>query len=1082
MKLLRFPRRSRSYLLVAVLALFSVGVLSLSNNSCKPNAASPQTNQTQSEGAAKPAKAATRLAAENVFAEAQRLQSEQNAESNVRAIDKYREAAELWRSATNFQQSSVALRKAGEILQLLGNTSAALVQYQEALTSSRKAKSPLDEARILNKLANLHFLTGDTKDAEENCRAALRLNRTIQNSEVEADGLSNLGETFYSYGDLVKAQEHQQRSLAIWHELGNQRGQAVSLTALGYYYANLGEPQKALDSADAGLSMARASSDLEVETLALIAVGNIKRRFGEEQEALESYATAMTIAERIGAKTSQAILLGGIGSVYYDMGDQRNALKNIEAATNLMERNGSKWGTAEGKLELGRIHHSLGNHEKALDYLVEAHALFKSVSMRRFESLTLRAIGQVYSSLGQPSRALEAYQQARRLTLIGQDQRLEAYALNYIGNVYEGLKDTNRALKYYSDALPLSRASADPIAETLSHYNLAHLERDRENLDEARRQIEAAIKIVESLRTKVSSQDLRTTYFATVRDSYQLYIDILMLLHRQSPSSGFEAEAFAVSERARARSFLELLREGRANVREGVDPTLLKKERELSEAFNIKAQRQMQLLSKKEKRAADEINKELEGLTTQLRQVREQIKSNSPRYAALTLPQPLSLREIQQQVLNDDSIILEYALGNERSYVWVVSRDSVAAYELPGRLEIERSAHRLYELFIAYQMVYGESLEQQTNRRRKAAEAMPAEIALLSELVLRPLAGKLQNKRLVIIPDGALQYIPFQMLTDPDSSQFLIGNHEIVNQPSASTLGLLLSEVTGDKSSTNSVAVLADPVFEADDPRVKPNANKTGESVNNEDLKQALRDIGLSADGIEIPRLLASKREADEIMNAIPWGTGLKAVGFAANRETVMGEKLADYRIIHFATHGLINNEHPELSGVVLSLFDQQGRPQDGFLRLHDIYNLRLPADLVVLSACSSGLGKDVKGEGLIGLTRGFMYAGASSVVASLWKVDDEATAELMKHFYYAMFRKGLAPPAALRDAQLVMARDKRWQSPYYWAGFVIQGRYDKNVATHWFVFLTPQRVAVTVGLLLSLTLACILILRRRRG
>jgi CHAT domain-containing protein len=199
--------------------------------------------------------------------------------------------------------------------------------------------------------------------------------------------------------------------------------------------------------------------------------------------------------------------------------------------------------------------------------------------------------------------------------------------------------------------------------------------------------------------------------------------------------------------------------------------------------------------------------------------------------------------------------------------------------------------------------------------------------------------------------------------------------------------------------------------------------------------------VNLSGDG-HIPRLLASRDEADAIMSVTPWRSGFQAMDFDASRATVMKTDLSDYRVVHFATHGLLNNEHPELSGVVLSLFDRKGQQQDGFLRLHDIYNLKLPVDLVVLSACNTGLGRDVKGEGLIGLTRGFMYAGASSVVASLWKVDDEATAELMRLFYGYMLRDGLSPAAALRKAQVTMSRQKRWQSPYFWAGFVIQGQY----------------------------------------
>jgi CHAT domain-containing protein len=191
-----------------------------------------------------------------------------------------------------------------------------------------------------------------------------------------------------------------------------------------------------------------------------------------------------------------------------------------------------------------------------------------------------------------------------------------------------------------------------------------------------------------------------------------------------------------------------------------------------------------------------------------------------------------------------------------------------------------------------------------------------------------------------------------------------------------------------------------------------------------------------------ITRLVFSRQEAQAILSLAPRATSFAALDFKASRATAISGELSKYGIIHFATHGLLNNKHPELSGILLSMVDEKGRPQDGFLQLSDIYDLNLPADLVVLSACETGLGRTVNGEGLIGLTRGFMYAGAARIVASLWKVDDAATAALMEQFYREMLTNGLTPAAALRVAQRQISQQKRWRSPYYWAGFVLQGEW----------------------------------------
>jgi CHAT domain-containing protein len=291
----------------------------------------------------------------------------------------------------------------------------------------------------------------------------------------------------------------------------------------------------------------------------------------------------------------------------------------------------------------------------------------------------------------------------------------------------------------------------------------------------------------------------------------------------------------------------------------------------------------------------------------------------------------------------------------------------------------------------------------------------------------------------------------------------LIVNHEIILLPSASVLAVLRKQQERKAAPTAEVAVLADPVFDKADARVleaRQHSPKNGIDPKNKDaapvesaksmydlatppLTRSLIDVGLGRGaGYHLPRLRYTRREAEAIYAEVPQGSAMKALDFDASRATATSADLSHYRIVHFATHGLLNSEHPELSGLVLSLVDRDGRPQDGFLGLQDIYNLNLSADLVVLSACETGLGKEISGEGLVGLTRGFMYAGATRVVASLWKVSDAATAALMAEFYRSMEQDHLAPAAALRQAQISMWKQKRWSDPYYWAAFQIQGEW----------------------------------------
>ena len=547
------------------------------------------------------------------------------------------------------------------------------------------------------------------------------------------------------------------------------------------------------------------------------------------------------------------------------------------------------------------------------------------------------------------------------------------------------------------------------------------------------------IVLVEKLRTRVTSQQLRTSFFASVQQLREFYIDLLMRLHKENPSQRLDAAAFNASETGRARSLLELLNEANAEIHRGVDPKLLERKRNLEESIAAKAESQARSFSEKTAKERAAAAEELALLTSEYDQVEARIRDTSPQYAALIQPVPLKLEEIQQQVLDDETLLLEYSLGEQKSFLWAVTPDSIKTYELPNRAIIEPLARRVYELLTARnQRVANETLEQRRQRLESTdAEYLKAATSL-SQTLLGPAAAELKNKRLLIVSDGVLQFVPFAGLPDPNNAQPLMLDHEIVTAPSTAVVALLRQETRNRKPAPKTLAVFADPVFSNDDPRVLTARLAHAARDEKTDAVRSASEVGLD----DLRRLRFSRQEADEITRYATNDLKLEAVDFQANRTLATSAELGQYQIVHFATHGLINNTHPELSGVVLSLVDEKGRPQNGFLRLYDLYNLKLSADLVVLSACQTALGKEIRGEGLVGLTRGFMYAGAPRVVASLWQIDDRATAEFMKRFYQGMLGQKLRPAAALRAAQASMSKDPRWHQPHYWAAFTLQGEW----------------------------------------
>jgi CHAT domain-containing protein len=635
------------------------------------------------------------------------------------------------------------------------------------------------------------------------------------------------------------------------------------------------------------------------------------------------------------------------------------------------------------------------------------------------------------------------------------DARSEAQAYHAIARVHLARAAPSAARDHLDRALRLARSTGDVHVEADVLLELARLDRDHGALGDARTHVEDALRIVEGLRARVVRQPLRTVLLAARQEYYETAVDTLMRLHASQGTGGFDALALETSERARARGLLDLLAESGADVREGVDAALLDRERSLRQRLNTKSDRQVALAAAAlTAPAAVELGREIDETIADLQAVEASVRRQSPRYAALTEPPVLSVNDLRRDVLDDDTALVEYALGDEQSFAWALTTTGLVSARLPPRGVIERAARDVYDAMTARsQRAPGESAAAWVQRVRGADWRLDAAAAALSDLVLAPVAAGLGKPRLLVVSDGALAFLPFGVLPDPAAPDRrpLLVSHEIVTAPSASVLALLRRELAGRPAPPLTAAVIADPVFTADDPRVTRKgaaartpvrapavATNRSAAPGVEPLAAAPDQIPLSA----LARLVATRDDARAIRALAPGKRSMEAFDFQANLATATSPVLAQYSIVHFATHTLIDTERPELSAIVLSLVTEAGDPRPGLLRLHDIYNLRLPVDLVVLSACQTALGRAVRGEGLLGLSRGFMYAGAPRVVVSLWKVDDQATSVLMHHFYEAMLRGGLAPAAALRAAQRRMRDDPAWSHPFHWAGFVLQGEW----------------------------------------
>jgi CHAT domain-containing protein/tetratricopeptide (TPR) repeat protein len=895
---------------------------------------------------------------------------------------------------------------------------------------------PLFQALCLHGEGQAHRRLDEYARARDLYQQALPLFRAGDHPPLVATTLDALGAVSLFLGESDAMRKSYGEALALHRAIGDRRGEGIAL--LGISHNERGQSSQALPFRAQALGLFRSVGDHRLEALALDILAYSYYRAGELQRALDTYQEALSVVREAKIEDTEAQLLSRLGMTYHVLGETDEARRCFEQSLALNRSRGDRLGEAANLMNMGDGDVAAGEVARGIPSLEQARELFRALGNQRAVAMIHVGLGNAHRKLGDLDRALELTREGLRLAEEISASRPHVQALTVLGRIYLAQGDVPKAVANLERALALYREKGDRLSEVATLSVLAQANARLGLLTRAGEHLQAALELYEASRQAVTDPELRASLRA-FQDAIQgLQVDLPMQQHARDPAAGWDARAFEAAERGRVQSFLELLAQSRVDLRSGVEPALLAQEQSLQEQLRSRLEKQMRLLagSHTEQEAAT-AGAEVRALRVDLRQVQGRIRTTSPRQAALTHPPSLTLAEVQQRILDPDTLLLEYVLGDERSYLFVVSPTGLRSHVLAPRADVEKAARE----------VHGR-LASGSDRGAAAA------LASLSRLLLAPAAGELRGKRLLIVTEGALQYVPFAALPSPDPPRLpLLTTYETVSLPSASLLALLREETSRRRPASQLLAVFADPVFDARDERVQAAVQtaSTGapprwfvaETAVSRDrrLGRAAGDAGLAVE--RIPRLPFTRREARAITNLASLKGSRVFLDFEASRDNAAGSALSDFRFVHFATHGFFDSAHPELSGLVLSLVNRDGTPQDGFVTTADVFNLKLSADLVVLSGCRTALGKDVRGEGMVGLTRAFMYAGTPRVVASLWPVDDAAAAELMTRLYQGILVEHLAPGEALRRAQLSVAGQRRWRDPYYWAAFRLEGDWN---------------------------------------
>ncbi|MBL8218053.1 MAG: CHAT domain-containing protein [Bryobacterales bacterium] len=775
----------------------------------------------------------------------------------------------------------------------------------------------------------------------------------------------------------AEAIEPFRRSAEMNEKAGNLMRASIAWNNLGAAYSFLGEVRLSIEAYEKALGFRVRIKDRFGEGLTVMGVASVEWRRGEYQRAIDLYNQALVLFREEKAVPQQADVLSSLGLVFADIGDEASARQRYNDALQLWRASKDKAGESRTLNNLGMLTHDAAALQQSL-------AIAEEMKDQRGRAYTLHNLGDAYMASGALAKADEAYRVSLGLKREIGDRAGLAATLNSQGRLRLRQKDVAGAVKLLEESVEVYRAIEDRNGEAAALADWAYALRASGALDKAAEQAEAALALTESSRAELLAPNLRMSFLSSRRDVYQLLTDIRMKQHAAAPGKGFDAMAFDANERSRARVLLDSL--PRADLEAlPANAALLDQQRRVRAAGAVLSQL---LVSGSSEARQKEARQRLDGALFDYEQVVAKLEAQGDPDLALLRPRPLPLQQIQAS-LPEDAALLVYSTGQEGGYVWTVTRRRLASQALPRRSVLEPLIRAMQQSATAPTQVQDASRAARAERLAKADAAFESAAAKVRSVLIPP---GLAARRVFLVPDGPLHWIPFSALLSLD-------RHTLTWFPSST-----FAARKAEQGQNGGITVFADPVYEA-----------------------------------ALPRLAASASEAEVIRSQAGTGRVRVLLRHEATREAFLSAAKTS-SILHLATHALVDDARPRVSGIAFSMFTPEAKMRDGLLRLGEIYALRMNKSLVVLSACESRAGQEYRGEGLASLAHGFLHAGARQVVASLWPVADGASAVLMEHFYREMLQNRRSPAEALRLAQMAVKKEPRFRSPFYWAGFVVEG------------------------------------------